>query len=63
MDPVTTLYERLRQRSGGTLPVCVEQPPLLEDWLRHWNDDATDLINLRNLEHWLCRSPALRTDR
>ena len=59
MDPLTTLYERLRQRAGQS-PDCIEQPPLLEDWLRYWNDEATNLGNLRNFEHWLSRSPTLR---
>lgn len=60
MDPLTTLYQRLRQRPGNSIPACVEQPPLLEDWLRYWNDDATDLANLRNFEHWLSRTRPAR---
>jgi hypothetical protein len=32
-----------------------EEPPLLEDWLRFWNDEDTDLGNLRNFEHWMTR--------
>ena len=63
MDPLTTLYERLRQRAGGNVPSCLEQPPLLEDWLRYWNDDDTELGNLRNFEHWLSRSSAVRGTR
>jgi hypothetical protein len=59
MDPLTTLYERLRQRAGH-LPACIEQPPLLEDWLRYWNDEETELGNLRNFEHWLSRSTTAR---
>jgi hypothetical protein len=62
MDPLTTLYERLRQRVGR-VPSCVEQPPLLEDWLRYWNDTDTDLGNLRNFEHWLSRSTLVRAAR
>jgi hypothetical protein len=30
-----------------------DEPPQLEDWLRYWNDEDTDLGNLRNFEHWL----------
>ena len=56
MDPLTTLYERLRQRGDGNVPNCVQQPPVLEDWLRYWNDSASDLANLRNFEHWLTRT-------
>ena len=61
MDPLTTLYQRLRQR--GSVPACVEQPPLLEDWLRYWNDNDTELGNLRNFEHWLSRSGAVSRSR
>ncbi|HKE96361.1 MAG TPA: hypothetical protein VKB34_18785 [Povalibacter sp.] len=58
MDPLTNLYDRLRQRAAvtGARPVCPEEPPLLEDWLRFWNDDDTDLGNLRNFEHWITRA-------
>jgi hypothetical protein len=62
MDALTTLYERLRQRAGY-VPSCIEQPPLLEDWLRYWNDTATDLGNLRNFKHWLSRSTVVRAAR
>ena len=57
MDPLTHLYERLRQsgddescHSRANVP---NEPPALEDWLRYWNDEDTDLGNLRNFEHWL----------
>ncbi|HEY6642351.1 hypothetical protein [Povalibacter sp.] len=55
MDPLTTLYDRLRERAGaaGNWP---EEPPLLQDWLRFWNDEDTDLGNLRNFEHWISRA-------
>jgi hypothetical protein len=60
MDPLTTLYERLRQSSDRH--ACVpDEPPRLEDWLRYWNDEDTDLGNLRNFEHWLAMS-ARRSD-
>jgi len=53
MDPLTNLYERLRQLNGAAVnPV---EPPQLEDWLRYWNDEDSDLGNLRNIEHWLAR--------
>ena len=62
MDPLTTLYQRLRQRTGCA-PSCIDQPPLLEDWLRYWNGADTELGNLRNFEHWLSRSTAVRAAR
>jgi hypothetical protein len=56
MDPLTTLYERLRaQAPPGAYPAEL----VYEEWLQYWNDDDTDLGNLRNFEHWLSRS---RTD-
>jgi hypothetical protein len=69
MDPLTNLYDRLRQRAAQTAiqvpagadrnatarPGLPEEPPLLEDWLRFWNDEDTDLGNLRNFEHWMAR--------
>jgi len=59
MDPLTSLYERLRQQAA--LPANQNrawpaEPPQLEDWLRYWNDDDTDLGNLRNFEHWMARA-------
>jgi hypothetical protein len=55
MDPLTNLYERLRQSDRtGLMP---QEPPRLEDWLRYWNDEDTDLGNLRNFEHWLTVGP------
>lgn len=60
MDPLTSLYERLRQSTAhATIPT---EPPALEDWLRYWNDEDTDLGNLRNFEHWLKVSPERRAD-
>lgn len=54
MDPLTQLYERLRaQAPARILPV---EPPSIEEWLTYWNDDDTDLGNLRAFEHWLSRS-------
>lgn len=54
MDPLTNLYERLRAQA----PIGQQQPepPLFEEWLQYWNDDDTDLGNLRNFEHWLSRN-------
>jgi len=54
MDPLTNLYDRLRQQSAGA--AWPEEPPRLQDWLRFWNDEDTDLGNLRNFEHWIARS-------
>jgi hypothetical protein len=58
MDPLTTLYERLRDAAENRVHVTDEH---LEDWLRYWNDEDTDLGNLRNFEHWLSRSEAALT--
>ena len=64
MDPLTNLYTRLREQrpqgvpAGRTWP---EEPPRLEDWLNYWNDDDTDLGNLRNFEHWLSRARPQRS--
>jgi hypothetical protein len=59
MDPLTNLYSRLReQRPQGAAANSVwpDEPPRLEDWLNYWNDEDTDLGNLRNFEHWLSRA-------
>ena len=58
MDLVFSLSNRLRHyaeylRASANRDVA---PPSLEEWLRYWNDDDTDLGNLRNLEHWLERA-------
>jgi hypothetical protein len=60
MDPLSTLYERLRTSAAhtGETRFWPVEPPCLEDWLAYWNDDDTDLANLRNFEHWLSRRPA-----
>jgi hypothetical protein len=55
MDPLTNLYQRLRESNRAPTSIPAE-PPRLEDWLRYWNDEDTDLGNLRNFEHWLARS-------
>ena len=55
MDPLTNLYERLRQTHAHAN--LLNEPPALEDWLRYWNDEDTDLGNLRNFEHWLTVNP------
>lgn len=51
MNPVS-LNERLltHRRHEETVPFV---PPCFADWLRFWNDDASDFENLRDLEHWL----------
>jgi hypothetical protein len=57
MDPLTNLYDRLRQRAAANdSSVWPEDPPRLQDWLRFWNDEDTDIGNLRNFEHWMSRS-------
>ena len=54
MDPLTSLYERLRaQAAPGSFP---QDPPSFEQWLQYWDDNDTDLGNLRNFQHWLARA-------
>ena len=54
MDPLTQLYERLRtQVPGSRIP---PEPTVVEAWLEYWNDDDTDLGNLRTFEHWLSQT-------
>ena len=62
MDPLSTLYHRLRASApeGSPTRLWPAEPPGLEDWLRYWNDEDTDLANLRNFEHWLARSRPAR---
>ncbi len=59
MDPLTNLYDRLREQAGTAANLPAE-PPLLQDWLRFWNDEDTDLGNLRNFEHWMSRARCQR---
>ena len=54
MDILCSLSNRLRELSRSESAREAQfEPPMLEDWLRFWNDDDSDLGNLRNLEHWL----------
>jgi hypothetical protein len=62
MDPLTNLYERLRELAPASAEQLPNEPPKLEDWLRYWNDEDTDLGNLRNFEHWLVRSRRVSID-
>lgn len=55
MDPLTSLYSRMREVGSAANSGWPQEPPSLEDWLRYWNDDDTELGNLRNFEHWLSR--------
>lgn len=53
MDPLTRLYERLRaQAPAGGFPA---EPPSFDEWMQYWNDDDTQIGNLRVFEHWLNR--------
>ena len=53
MDPLAQLYERLRaQWPPRRLPL---EPSAVEDWLEYWNDDQSEIANLRTFEHWLSR--------
>ena len=42
MDPLTNLYDRLRQQSKNLDPSASwpDEPPLFQDWLRFWNDEV-----------------------
>jgi hypothetical protein len=50
-DRRSSLAERLRlQVPGANISADAS---LIEAWLEYWNDDDTDLGNLRTFEHWL----------
>lgn len=51
MDPLTQLYERVRAQVPGARVLA--EPAVVEAWLEYWNDDDSDLGNLRSFEHWL----------
>jgi hypothetical protein len=53
MDPLTSLYERLRAHDPRATDAF--EPPRLDEWLKFWNDEDTELGNLRSFEHWLSR--------
>jgi hypothetical protein len=58
MDPIYLLNQRVRyfaESLQGTAAANIA-PPTVEEWLDYWNDDDTDLANLRNIEHWLSTS-------
>ena len=59
MDPLTNLYELRAQAPPGAYPA---EPASYEKWLEYWNDNDTDLGNLRNFEHWLSRMRPERAD-
>jgi hypothetical protein len=53
MDPLTRLYERLKaQAPPGRFP---PEPPSFHEWMEYWNDEDTQIGNLRVFEHWLNR--------
>lgn len=53
MDALTNLYERLRAQAPAGTGV---EPPSYEQWLQYWNDEETEIGNLRNFQHWLSRA-------
>jgi len=55
MDPVNVLSQRLRHFADSLHALGAKEfvPPTLEEWLEFWDDDDSDIGNLRNLEHWL----------
>jgi hypothetical protein len=53
MDPLTQMYERLRLQVPSAPTQAQADPSLIAAWLEYWNDDDTDLGNLRTFEHWL----------
>ena len=58
MDLSYVLNQRVRDFAEclQRLPAENVVPPTVEDWLVYWNDEDTDLVNLRNIDHWLSRS-------
>ncbi len=58
MDPLTQLYERLR----ATAPTAgfPAEPPSLEEWMKYWDDEQSEYVNLRTFEHWLSRAASTR---
>lgn len=57
MDPLTNLYERLRaQAAPGSYPI---EPPSYDEWLQYWDDNDSDMGNLRNFQHWLSHRAAI----
>ena len=54
MDPLTQLYERLRTQVPDARVQL--EPAVVEQWLEYWNDDDTDLGNLRTFEFWLSQT-------
>lgn len=57
VDPVIQLYERLRART--TADQAQIEPPSLLEWMQYWNDDDSEIGNLRRFEHWLSRRQAI----
>jgi hypothetical protein len=53
VDALTNLYERLRAQAPAGTGV---EPPSYEQWLQYWNDEETEIANLRNFQHWLSRA-------
>lgn len=59
MDPLTNLYVRLRQQGnapGESETSWPAEPPLLDVWMRYWNDNDSDFGKLGNFAHWLSRA-------
>lgn len=57
MDPLTNLYEKLREQAA---PGTEIEPPSYEHWLKYWDDQVSEVGNLRNIQHWLSRGIAER---
>jgi len=55
MDPVHVLTQRLTHFAECLQATGAKEfvPPTLDEWLEFWDDDESDIGNLRNLEHWL----------
>ena len=60
VDALTNLYERLRAQAPAGTGV---EPPSYEQWLQYWNDEETEIGNLRNFQHWLSRALNTSTNR
>ena len=58
MDPLTQLYERLRATAPPSgFPA---NPPSLDEWMKYWDDEQSEFVNLRTFEHWLSRAASAR---
>jgi hypothetical protein len=65
MDFIEFSPQRRRQVASQRVVSRMRREPTqqLHEWLQCWNDNDSDLGNLRNFEHWLrCCDAAKRVD-